>query len=1161
MSTASPFSLTIDGVSASLQVQRFRGRERLSEAWSFDVIVTVDAANSLEVTTLAQRALLTLGIGATERAFYGVVAAVRLREVHPTSPPRATYEVRVVPRLWLLRRRRRSRIFQNMRVPDVVTSILGETGISARWQLTRDYPMREYCTQYEETDYAFIRRILAEAGIAFYFPEGGPVDASALAAGSVVAAAGAVGSSIATSIGGSAVGAVVSDAASMAEPLVPGDTLIGADDASCYPSLGGDDAAALAASTAAALAPAVGDALGVGGGVTGAAIGAASAVAGAAIAGATGGGGPVIHLLQSDEANVDQQDKVTRFSVRNSVRSSAATFRDYDPDRPMVRLQSMSVSSAPFPLSPLEAAAAAAAAAENVATSAEAFVPGAASALSGAADAIAGADKLVNEVGSALGLEVPSEVYEHHSPFWFPKWTFANDEAPRMLRQLRRRASVARGEGGVLAFCPAHRFTLDGHPAAACDGGWVVLSVEHEGNAQPDGSGRARVYWNTFECAPDSMPYPPRRPRKTPKEVVLTATVVGPSGEDIYVDAKGQIKVQFHWDRDGKNDGRSSCWIRTMQSWAGAGWGHQFIPRVGMEVVVTFEGGDPDKPLVLGCVYNGTHPASFSLPAERTRSGIRTQTSPGGGGFNELSFDDAKAKEQIYLHAQRNFDEVVEMNHSLLVRADETLRVIGARVDRVERDLKQIVGGDLAREIQGNRVDVVTGNGDDRVAGARTTRVGGKDRSTIAGQADFEYDDDLTTHVLGNATTRVGTNDKKRSWVAHAEGSVALSSSDSTSVTSDKELVLAVGKSSIRITDGKIEISADAVTATGKGGGLGVSDDGLKLSSKDGSQLALDSQARMTAKDGGSMSLGAQVKADGKQILLNSPTQSTDAPPPPPDPPTTIELKDQDGAAVPNQRFLCILDDGSQTSGTTDKDGKATLDVKSGGKVTFPDVSMQGDDPTGDPEPYVVRQGDYLDKLAFVYGFDSDKVWSDPKNQAVKDKRKNPNLLLPGDVLSFPRAKRPGKPFQKGSSTPFTVQIPKTTIKITFVVADTPVANEPYRVEGAGAPQELTTDGSGVAQFDVPVHVREVVLVFPNKGGASYPVRVGDMDPVDEPSGARKRLQHLGFREPDDGTTSAAEEADRDRAAILAFQTANGLEATGELGGSGQDALVAAHGS
>jgi hypothetical protein len=374
--SVAPYQLSIDGFAAEhFRVHSLKGNETISEAWWFDVVVTAPAGDDVERGALAQRATLIFNVHEDARAFYGVVSSVRLAEVHAVDRV-VQYVVRLVPRLWLLRRKTRSRIFQNMRVPDVVSSVLLEAGITTRWQLVRAYPQREYCTQYEETDYQFVRRILAEAGIYFYFFGGGPVSAAAFAADAAVGVAASVGSSVAGFVGGSAIGGLLGAAAQMAETLIPGDTVVGADDAPCYPPVGGDDAGALAASTAAAMAPAIGDvvggALGVSGGIGGAALGAASAVAGTVIADLTEGARavPALHFMANEVAKVTTYDKVTRFTLRNSVRSTGAAFRDYDPDRPMVRLQSVAVSTQPFPPSPFEIAAEAAAAAESAATAA-----------------------------------------------------------------------------------------------------------------------------------------------------------------------------------------------------------------------------------------------------------------------------------------------------------------------------------------------------------------------------------------------------------------------------------------------------------------------------------------------------------------------------------------------------------------------------------------------------------------------------------------------------------------------------------------------------------------------------------------------------------------------------------------------------------------------
>ena len=566
------------------------------------------------------------------------------------------------------------------------------------------------------------------------------------------------------------------------------------------------------------------------------------------------------------------------------------------------------------------------------------MLPGPAADVMGAVgSAIATVDSAVNEVGGALGQKVPFEVYAHHDPFLFPKWSFGNDEAPRILRQKRRRASIADGEAGCTDFSPAHRFALTRHLASELDATYALVSVEHRGQSYPVEGERWLVYANTFECAPAEMPYPPPRPKRKSVQVALTATVVGPDGEEIHVDAMGQIKVQFHWDREGQYNDKSSCWIRTMQPWAGAAWGHQFIPRIGMEVVVTFEGGDPDKPMVLGSLYNGTHPSPFVLPQDKTRSGWRTQSSPGGAGFNELSFEDAAAEEQIFLHAQKHLDEVVGKNHTLLVQNDELLRILGNRVDTIEKNLDERVGGNHTSRVDGNRIDVVTGNSDERVSGTLVTRVEGKERRAVTGSADLEYADDLTTRVKGCNTTLVGKNDKKRSWVTHAEGTAELSSSDGTRVVSEKELVLSVGKSSIRITADKIELNAGSVSAKGGGAGLSASDAGLALSSKGDAQMVVGKKLVLKT-DSASLSMQSEVKADGQKILLNSPGQAKDAPAKPPKPPTKIELLEASGSPLAFQRFLVQLADGSEISGSTDKDGKAELDLPSGGKITFPDL-------------------------------------------------------------------------------------------------------------------------------------------------------------------------------------------------------------------------------
>ena len=210
-------------------------------------------------------------------------------------------------------------------------------------------------------------------------------------------------------------------------------------------------------------------------------------------------------------------------------------------------------------------------------------------------------------------------------------------------------------------------------------------------------------------------------------------------------------------------------------------------------------------------------------------------------------------------------------------------------------------------------------------------------------------------------------------------------------------------------------------------------------------------------------------------------------------------------------------------------------------------------------KPYVVKQGDYLEKIAHALGFDADEVWNDPKNAELK-KQRAPNLLHPGDVLYVPNRKPQWLPLKMGTDNLYIASVPRTTVRLSFRDAENPRANEPYVIHGMGEPEEGTTDGDGTVELRVPVHIREISVTFPN-ASITYPVHIGDMDPIDERTGARKRLQHLGYgRYPgahENMTDDDLEAADR--LAILAFQQDQGLEANGTMDDATRAALAKAH--
>jgi len=195
-----------------------------------------------------------------------------------------------------------------------------------------------------------------------------------------------------------------------------------------------------------------------------------------------------------------------------------------------------------------------------------------------------------------------------------------------------------------------------------------------------------------------------RAARTTPKPVIQgcqTAIVVGKAGEEIYTDEYGRVKVQFHWDRRSKADETSSCWIRVSQLWAGKKWGAMFIPRIGQEVIVEFLEGDPDRPIITGRVYNGDEMPPYKLPDKKTKSTIKTNSSKGGGGYNELRFEDEKGKEQIYVHAEKNQDVRVENDNMEWIGRDRHLIVKRHQYEMVEEDKHLKVKGDLNEKVDG----------------------------------------------------------------------------------------------------------------------------------------------------------------------------------------------------------------------------------------------------------------------------------------------------------------------------------------------------------------------------------------------------------------------------------------------------------------------------
>lgn len=181
-----------------------------------------------------------------------------------------------------------------------------------------------------------------------------------------------------------------------------------------------------------------------------------------------------------------------------------------------------------------------------------------------------------------------------------------------------------------------------------------------------------------------------------------TALVTGPAGEEIHCDDRGRVKVQFHWDREGKRDAASSCWLRVASSWAGNRYGSLVIPRVGMEVLVTFLEGDPDQPLISGCLYHAEHVPPCELPANKTRSVFKSLSTPNGGGCNELRIEDRAGKEQIFIHAQRDWKQNIKHNQKMQVGNEQHVRVEANSYSEFSAEEHRVIHADRLSEVRAN---------------------------------------------------------------------------------------------------------------------------------------------------------------------------------------------------------------------------------------------------------------------------------------------------------------------------------------------------------------------------------------------------------------------------------------------------------------------------
>jgi type VI secretion system secreted protein VgrG len=387
------------------------------------------------------------------------------------------------------------------------------------------------------------------------------------------------------------------------------------------------------------------------------------------------------------------------------------------------------------------------------------------------------------------------------------------------LRAERRRVSAA---GNATGLACGHRFTLRNFPRAEQNAEHLVLSIDTTIEIEPQ-RGVSATADDPYQCEIEAIStrVPFRPPRLTPRPFVhgpQTAIVTGPGGEEIYTDQYGRVKVQFHWDRQGKLDANSSCWLRVSQAWAGAAFGGIHIPRIGQEVIVDFLEGNPDRPIITGRVYNAARTVPYGLPGNATQSGIKSNSSKGGGGSNELRFEDKAGQEQVYLHAQKDEVIVVEHDKTETVHHCETIMIDVDRVETVGNNETLTVVNNRTRNVGANEMVTVAANQAITVGANQAVTVGANRADTVAmneartvGMAQ-----QMTIGTTRNVTVgavqahEVGADD---TWAIGANHSVSIAGNDTLSVGGNAEHSITGNRSaSVGGDDAENVTGAQAVT-------------------------------------------------------------------------------------------------------------------------------------------------------------------------------------------------------------------------------------------------------------------------------------------------------------------------------------------------------------